>query len=372
MSALSYVNSRRDLKDALHERMVNSYGSVAEEKQLEEGQNYLKTYLIESNRDIYAPGSKEIGDTKFIVEDTRDHGFLKLKTHGEQNTAYLFVDRLSDRFWAIHSLEKSTTTDSLVDSLIFPRFTDLDHPWLSNQFLENFINLPKNNFRSFSLKYEDEFHEIVGNQSGVKGLSMRLWGDTANQVLSTLRADENISGSTTLSNVGVERDFGGRTLISDITYQSKFTARGESVEGHFKQVREVMDRYQKLLDTIEQDYSISYESRGGGLHISGRPIVLDFGREITNLDGFVDELFSSKKPFRLWGIKSKKEEDYYTIAGVDMHTGDKINFEISPHWMRIYLPEESCGNVVLRLYTNIQHYFDSKAELKGGDNDRII
>lgn len=31
--------------------------------------------------------------------------------------------------------------------------------------------------------------------------------------------------------------------------------------------------------------------------------------------------------------------------------------------MRIYLPENSCGNTILRLYTNLQHYFDSNVKL---------
>ena len=47
------------------------------------------------------------------------------------------------------------------------------------------------------------------------------------------------------------------------------------------------------------------------------------------------------------------------VVAVDLHTGDPIDLEVTPSTIRIYLPKGSCGNTVLRIYVNLQHYFDS-------------
>lgn len=372
MTAFEYIDTRRDLKEVLQERMVESYDSITGTQELDEGQTYLKSYLIESNREQFSEGTVSIGDQQLHITETQDRGFIKARAQTDDGRASFYIDKLNERFWSVHTLAKSTTSDNIIKRLIFPRFTELDYPWLSNDFLEQIGKQPKATFRAFSVKFEDEFYDIMQEEDGVEGLSMRLWGDTADEVLETLRTNENISGSTSLSNVGIRKEYDNRVLLNDITYQSKFTARGESVDGHFRQVQDIMEKYYGTLDKIESEYSMYAESRGDGTHIDGHPLLIDFDRHIENLREFIDELFSSTNPFRLWGVVDEMEEDYYTIAGVDMHTGDKIDFEVCPDWMRIYLPNDSCGNVVLRLYTNIQHYYDSKAELEGEDSEQLI
>jgi hypothetical protein len=46
-----------------------------------------------------------------------------------------------------------------------------------------------------------------------------------------------------------------------------------------------------------------------------------------------------------------------------MHNGDQFSIELTPDWMRLYLYEEACGNTVLRIFTNLQHYYDPSAAL---------
>ncbi|MCT9096825.1 hypothetical protein [Haloarchaeobius sp. HME9146] len=372
MPAFEYINTRRELKQMLRERMVDSYDSVATKQELHDGQTYLKSYLIESNRSSLSEGTVSLGDQQLHISETQEPGFVRATAQTDDGRVYFFIDKLNERFWSIHTVAKATVSDKIIKRIIFPRFTELDYPWLSNGFLERVGKQPEATFRAFSVKFEDEFHEITENSGGVEGLSMRLWGNSADEVLDTLRTNQNISGSTSLSNVGIKKEFGERVLLSDITYQSKFTARGESVEGHLSQVRNVMEDYYTILDKVENEYSMYTERRGSGTHIDGHPLLIDFDREIENLREFVDELFSSTNPFRLWGIVDEVEEDYYTVAGVDMHTGDKIDFEVCPNWIRIYLPKGSCGNVVMRLYTNIQHYYDSKSTLEGEDSEQLI
>jgi hypothetical protein len=372
---LKAVNSRRELKESLQAWTSDSYEDVKEEQQLEEGQTYLKSYLIEADRDGLSDDFTEEEDLNIRISSTEDDGFLHLRARGysSDGPTDLYLDELDDRFWVIHSVGSRDATDDIVDDLIFPRFTQMDRAWLPNEFLEKIGSRPENIFRRFSLKFEDEFSEEEnGEIPDVGGLSMQLWGNNASTVLETLRENEDLRRSTPLSTVGIKRELDDEAVIDDITYYSKFTARGDSVDGHFKQVYDLKNNYSELLHKIEDEYSIKYSTDKRGGHVEGTPLLIDFDREIEELEEFMDELFSSKKPFRLWGVRNQLEEDYYRISSVDLHTGDKLNLEVCPDWVRIYLPEDSCGNVVLRLYTNIQHYFDSEAELEEENGGAII
>lgn len=368
------IQSLRELKEVLQQRMVESYEDVKDDQKLEEGQTYLKSYLIESDRKTFKESL--LDSDKYIVRQnkTSETGFLDIEVKGgtSDKPSHFYLDKTDERFWTIHTLAKSTISDDFVQKLVFPRFTKLDFPWLSNNFLRDIGESPENTFRSFSLKFEDEFHEISDDQ-GVEGMSMRLWGETAKHVLGTLSQDEDLGSSTSLSNVGIRREFEeGRVLLEDIKHTAKFTARGDAVDGHFYQVNDVKSKYKNILLNLEEEYSISRGSTKSGGTISGSPVTIYFDRRITDLEEFFDIFLSSSAPFRLWGVRNKIEDDYYRVSAVDLHTGDEVDMEICPQWIRVYLPEGSCGNVILRLYTNIQHYFDSKAKLEGKEHGVIV
>ncbi|WP_435551393.1 hypothetical protein [Natrinema sp. CGMCC1.2065] len=383
MSGSAMISSRMELKELLQEKMVDSYDSIKDDQELNEGETYLKSYLIESERSSTRGLLEGSESYRLKRETTQESDFenIQIRKIGSEKQARFYIENLDERFWAVHSLAKSTSSDSLIDKLVFPRFTKLDYSWLSNGFLKDIGESPTNNFRSFSLKFEDEFKDINTRENGsehpepgeISKMSMRLWGENANKVLSTLSSDETLGKSTSLSNVGIRRPFDdGRVLLEDITHTAKFTARGDSVDGHFHQMDEIKEKYKKILYSLEQDYAINRSVDSSGGNLSGEPVLIDFTREIRDFDEFFSTLLSSTKPFRLWGLENRIDDDYYSVAAVDLHTGDKLDIEVAPNWMRIYLPEDSCGNVILRLYTNIQHYFDSEATLEGSMHGQII
>lgn len=364
------ITSRRELKESLQQRMVDSYENVKEEQELESDQTYLKSYLIEADRDEF---TSDLVDRNIRVFNTDEEGFTVLKLHNSNGSGYYYLDKLDERFWSIHTLEKSNDSDSFVERLVFPRFTQLDFPWLSSGFLRRIGESPRNTFKSFSLSFKNKFENIEEDATDVSKLSMRLWGNSAKRVLGTLSQDQDLSKSTTLSNVGIRRSFDdGRVLIEDIKHNAKFTARGDAVDGHFHQLMEVKNDYKEVLSLIEDEYSIARGKNTTGGTVEGSPVIITFNQEIPDMEAFFNVLLSSSEPFRLWGVKNEVDSDYYRVSGVDMHTGHELDLEVCPTWMRIYLPEGSCGNVILRLFTNIQHYFDSRAELEGEEHGNII
>jgi hypothetical protein len=124
-------------------------------------------------------------------------------------------------------------------------------------------------------------------------------------------------------------------------------------------VDETKAKYRELVESIEQ-FRLGTRETLGARRIKGKAFNLVFQRKIEDFQFFLDRLLDSKEPFRIWGLRSRIEDDYYQVLALDMHTGSSIDLEISPDLIRAYLPEEACGNTLLRLYVNLQHYFDSE------------
>ncbi len=95
----------------------------------------------------------------------------------------------------------------------------------------------------------------------------------------------------------------------------------------------------------------------------GAPIMIEFSQPIPDMSLFLDELLSSRDPFRLWGLAEDLGEDTVAVEAVDLHVGQTLRLDITPRWLRVYLKAGGCGNSVARLATNLQHRFDGALRL---------
>ena len=102
----------------------------------------------------------------------------------------------------------------------------------------------------------------------------------------------------------------------------------------------------------------------GELDIVGRPVHIRLCDPLRDIGAFVNRLFDSTRPLRLWGLESEVEEGYYNVAGMDIHTASPMNFEIAADMMRIYLSGESFGGAVMRLLCNLQDIFGTAARCR--------
>ena len=95
------------------------------------------------------------------------------------------------------------------------------------------------------MKYDDVFVEGDEDMAPIKNLSMKLWGNAGEKVLKILREDEELKHATALSGIGIKHSSGLEDfVISDITFQGKFTARGgTSIDGHFHLVKKTQEAY---------------------------------------------------------------------------------------------------------------------------------
>lgn len=329
----------------------------------------LKSYIIESNlKFVNQLNEVKLKDFNIRFLDTKDSTLKIISVNDKHNKKIKFFgDLLDKRFWVFYSLDNSQLTDRFIDTLITQQRSNFDYPWFFNEFMNRIGDLGRN--ESFSIRFRNEFLKNNGELSEIKRLSMRFWGSDGRKILSQLNEGTNLGKGIALSNMGVKIGDKDSFVNDNINYKGRFTLiSGNSINEHFHLVNTIKSFYAKTIQLIESN-SISYLVRNDKVRVDGNPLILEFSEEIDDLKFFVDTITSSRIPFRIWGVPEFLSKDFVSINGIDLHTGDKINLEINRNWMKIYLPENSCGNTVARLFANVQHFFDSKTKLLLGDEE---
>lgn len=363
------VRNRRDLSAQLERTMRKTYQKLKDSQEFEVEENLVKTYVVESNREAVPLSLRHRGfDVDLIA--TQDETLTILRVMGKEGGATFYLDTADPRFWLMHTGGPSTTTDSFVRGLVGMPGNWIDSLWIPGERLESFVDGGK--LRSFSVKYRNEIDRDEPEEVPVKEMSMRLWGSEAPIVLRALRRSGELQRSVALSNVGVKVAVGDADFVlDDIHYSGKFTTRGTSFGAHYQLVSRVLDGYKDLLNAIESS-AISIVATDSGGSLSGEPISIRFSRAIEDLEKFLGSLLASEAPFRLWGTYDEIWPGFAKVWAVDLHTGHKLNLEVMKDQIRVYLPVGSCGNAVIRLYTNLQHSYDSSVTLRIPEDARNL
>ena len=378
------IKNRKELHQFL-ERVVNkTYELEKEYQRLEEELNMVKSYIIESHKPI---SELKADDYEVNITKTEDSTLfvVKFKRADMRKFSTLYVDTFDERFWTIHTEEKATIVDPFIDKIA--KTFKKDYVWFPTQYMERFKE--KGLLRSITLQYS----ELIGGdeEKSIGDLSMKLRSPASGEVLELfrnlpqikslilqtgdqrlahiLRVCEGLSHSSPLSGIGIKytisEDEISKFILDDIIYKGKFTARGgNSVDGHLYLLRTAKEEYATTIKYIEDEIAIGFVEVSP-LRMTGHPISIILSRSVEDLNAFSNEVISCKYPFRLWGIPRYESKDFIAITGVDLHTGSKLNMELSNDWIRLYLPKGSCGNTIARFYSIIQHNYDSNAKLEG-------
>lgn len=138
-------------------------------------------------------------------------------------------------------------------------------------------------------------------------------------------------------------------------YGQHLTSAADVWEG-----RGEVSRYSDLVTLCERKAIAwsSLQGRGGGGNVTGGPIVIRFSRPIPDQAVFLDEVFSSRAPFRLRGQPRPSGAGVAVVEAVDLRVGQRLRIEVGADWMRIYLQAGGCGSTVVRLINKLQHRFD--------------
>lgn len=266
-----------------------------------------------------------------------------------------YVDHLDDRFWSFHTWSPAASAHRSLKGRV-DRRRDVDWTWLPSAHLQELWREGRptwlnSDFRGERLLPDDEPARRVGFQFRGSDLSDLL----------ALFQSSSLEHAIAYDQVGVfAHDPAFGSVNEAVTRLGRFVARGDSFQLHEEIVRLTIGRYRRVIDAVEGRALSWSGDEASGFRLAGSAVTLSFGRSIPDLDRFLGALFSSREPFRLWGVPRMLGTSVAAVEAVDLHVGQRLRFEIGTTWLRVFLTEGACGNTVARLVANLQHRFDAR------------
>jgi hypothetical protein len=348
------ISSRSELH-ALMEKTINSNLQSMEERG-EYADFACKTNIIESNCTVNNIPSS-FSDYKVEIKPTQDKFLYILIVKKGTETINLYLDTFFTRFWKLYSIEESQTMNRFINQFT-NNLLKIDSLWMPHQMLntleKDYINI------GFSIKFKQEvLKEEELSEEDIFQLTMRLWSKGSKPTRDLIKLlEENNYPTTKTSTRLLNIENNEIKFLDEVFFDGKVTvSKGTDIEEHIHFVDGIIGNYSEKMNRIENN-RMYLESTSGGMKNYGNPFEFKFSKR-QSIEKISEKLINSTHPFRLWGIIHDKDDDFIRIAGVDTHTGDKFNMDLMPNYIRVYLPKKSCGNVIFRLYTNIQHSLDS-------------
>ncbi len=273
----------------------------------------------------------------------------------------MWVDLLDPRFWSFHTDMPVQPAKRFLHERVQAR-RDLDWLWLPSEHLRRVSrDAPARRLRT-----DFSGADLRGADAPGAGLKLQATGRRAEKLLDFLAQSEEYAGTLSLDAIQVVVDDGlGGVMNEAVDRKGVFAASGPSLDTHLQFVRSVVGRYSAFVELLEAK-SIGWDpldpDLDGGGTLTGGPVGILFSEPVNDVARFVDMLFTSREPFRLWGAP-RIEDGVAEIDAVDLHVGQRLRMDVGESWMRVYLERGSCGNTVARLISNLQHGFDSRLSL---------
>lgn len=356
------IQSRRDLFDVFQHTIEGTYDELVDEQDLKPGQTMLKTFIIESN--VTPKQLQQRMDVTKIREV--DFNLYELVIQRNSTTHTFFLDSNDSRFWTLYTLEESDDAKNVVGDMISGVRNGLDYTWMPVEQQRDIMDMGE--FRGVGVSYDaDEVFssDYIEDRLEFGDLSVQSSGHGTSALFDILDRHEELSSFLSLASVGIKREVNGSFVLERVTHNGRFTTSGgDSIQLHLDTVAEIKNRYSTLLNRIEENHRITYQSKEHGTGMCGMPLVIELDNQIEDVREFAENIVTASNPLRLWGAKTKLDDQYWKIKGVDLHNNDKYTMEICPEWIRLYLGEKACGNTALRIYSNLQHHYDSNARME--------
>lgn len=266
-----------------------------------------------------------------------------------------FVDTLNPRFWQVHSTSSSSLVARLLKRMT-TRFTQLDSAWLPAQQLRELEG------ERLWIKSTFNGDTLLGPSAPERRWRARFEGESPDELLELL-ADTRYARANALAGVGSiveEAGIGRAHVVAD--YRGSFVFGAGDFEVAASVLWNAVRRYEELIRRLEDRHQLSVESgEHGGFTVDGDVAVIEFAERVDpNL--LLTGLFKAKEPFRLWAVPKSIAAEEWEANAVDLHVGQPLRLEISPHRVRLLLDEDTCGNTLARMLTNLQHHMDARCQ----------
>jgi hypothetical protein len=371
------VQTRDDLARYLSASLPGDYTTVVGETEIRNVATHVKSYLVETHPDGVLSSESRLATVFDEVSQLSDRNLYRLV----DDSQLFFLDTGHPRFQVLHSRAVTKKTDTTFLKLTERDVAGYDHAWLPAAFLRR---CQRDQLTGFKFRYATgvsgvtirgislDTGEIVDEPLRARNFSMTVSEDAyAEREYDNLVRAHAFEGRKALEQIqfrAANADVAGDFILNSVYASGKLVGKGTSTAGHLLTVALVLDAYERIIQQIETDYALGWVPANGGLVHRGEPFTFWFppDAEIVDLAEFAGSLFSAKRPFRLFGLPHNVTDRRLDVEAIDLHTGDPLSFEISREWMRVYLPRGSCGNIIARLYSNLQHADECQHYAHGG------
>jgi hypothetical protein len=371
------INTRAGLEYHFDGVLNNNYHSIKSNRKYSYGRNAVKSYIVETHIFKEKPDREKILESILSRAKEIDFGSKLHETH-EESLIYLetelldfYIDIAEPRYLVFHSAEPTKHTDPFIKK--FNSANGYDSIWLPVPLLLQTVDFGK--FWGMSVSFQQALDETdeenyINGPEDTQDVSLSVKRHFAKIFFQTLINSDinNMLGISRLSVLRGDNDNNpkkeNKFIIDDIKYNGKLTAKGNSFSRHSRLVYELVGLYSKTINKIET-YGLTFEER----YLSGNPFTITFSKKVEPKK-LIDFMFNGEQPFRLWGIEDELGQKQYRVYAVDMHNGNhgnKLTFEITSEFMRVSLPKYACGNTMLRLLANLNHYVDAMARMEVED-----
>lgn len=381
------IQTRKQLFNFLQSQMQNSYDNLNESQKLNKENTLVKSYIIEVDLPEN-PNSDTINDfiqktfqppgvekSALIVSAKDEEGLFELSYNFDGSQTSLFIDTITNqRFWLVFSVSGVRKVEGWLHYLLQsqPQF---DFVWLWPTMLEKIQE--KGQAKGFGLDYDFRKFVDEDDDDATTYLKMQLWGGTDSKELYNILKTSTFSNKVVLSKVRLKAwaDYENKELfaLEDIKYTGKFTTRGTDFNTHLSLLTYVREEYERKVIDIEKNYSLKWlEKETKNLSLEGFAIhFIPKGFEIP-VENFSKKVLDGTEPFRLVGLPRMISKNTVISDVVDLHTGGELSMEIYPDLISVYLPEKTCGNTIVRLFTNLQHYFNIGFNVEADNGDLLF
>jgi len=344
-----------------------------EYKDDEDFQNKIKANIVESNYSSIKDFEKSHKEIKLIP--SKETTFYNIQFKGQRKTPhYLYLDIEDERFWVIHNIESQEEILAKINDIFCKSYLQ-DHIYIPNQMMEKYwtdysqdsmgVGLT---FDQLFLEEEDQFS--FGSEEDFEyniDFTLRLWPKRRNTMKFILKKFKEIDLPINFSYLNyIFQNENNEILMKENFFR----------DGRFT-VEKGIDLYKhiKFIDKIKEDYSskinIIEENRVDWEKCKGEIFRINFQKKIDP-NTVVSILKKNFSIFRIFLFYLYRSKDYYFYECLDEHTGGKFGLQIFDNKIYINIDSQSCGNLIMRLFTNLQNHLSPDLKLEIDNHESIL
>ena len=228
-------------------------------------------------------------------------------------------------FFILHTSDKSKYTNKIIKALTKSFDHTFDHTWFYSDMLKRLVEKSGNAFKGFGTSFSNKFLRSVNGYDEIEDLNLNISGSLAGYMQDLVSNDQKIKRAITYDKVQILR--GSKNSLSDSVQDDVHNTgyfavkRGKSVQDHLQLVDICKDEYSETINNVE-NFCIGVKEVKGRTLVEGKSFDFFFPNKIENLDLFIQKIFNSTMPFKLWGLKSKISDGYFKILAIDLYPRD--------------------------------------------------